>query len=214
MKRTRTQSVLAALVAATVLAGCSSSEGDEARLAEPVIDFPATSTTASPTTSKSTSTSTSKSASADEDDEEETTKSSSTSSSKTSEKSSSEKKTSTKKTSEKSTSTRKTSTRRAAKDEVEEQVITETVPVDDGSNGCAWPAQGEGSGNQEYSTFCDGTWARTITPENEQEYFWTSEGGTWTSVDPTGSNENGVCWAREPFAQAPEAVKNAVPFCA
>lgn len=196
MKRTRTQSVLAALVAATVLAGCSSSEGDEARLAEPVIDFPATSTTASPTTSKSTSTSTS------------------TSSSKTSEKSSSEKKTSTKKTSEKSTSTRKTSTRRAAKDEVEEQVITETVPVDDGSNGCAWPAQGEGSGNQEYSTFCDGTWARTITPENEQEYFWTSEGGTWTSVDPTGSNENGVCWAREPFAQAPEAVKNAVPFCA
>lgn len=185
MKRNRTQSVLAALVAATVLAGCSSSEGDEARLAEPVIDFPATSTTAS-----------------------------STSSSKTSEKSSSEKKTSTKKTSEKSTSTRKTSTRRAAKDEVEEQVITETVPVDDGSNGCAWPAQGEGSGNQEYSTFCDGTWARTITPENEQEYFWTSEGGTWTSVDPTGSNENGVCWAREPFAQAPEAVKNAVPFCA
>ena len=185
MKRNRTQSVLAALVAATVLAGCSSSEGDEARLAEPVIDFPATSTTAS-----------------------------STSSSKTSEKSSSEKKTSTKKTSEKSTSTRKTSTRRAAKDEVEEQVITETVPVDDGSNGCAWPAQGEASGNQEYSTFCDGTWARTITPENEQEYFWTSEGGTWTSVDPTGSNENGVCWAREPFAQAPEAVKNAVPFCA
>lgn len=196
MKRNRTQSVLAALVAATVLAGCSSSEGDEARLAEPVIDFPATSTTASPTTSKSTSTSTS------------------TSTSKASEKSSSEKKTSTKKTSEKSTSTRKTSTRRAAKDEVEEQVITETVPVDDGSNGCAWPAQGEGSGNQEYSTFCDGTWARTITPENEQEYFWTSDGGTWTSVDPTGSNENGVCWAREPFAQAPEAVKNAVPFCA
>lgn len=211
MKRNRAQSLFVAVIATAALAGCSAAAEEEARLAEPVIDFPATSTTATPTTTKSSSTS-----------ETTTSKSSDSSSTKTSEsseksssssKSSSSKKTTTKTSTRKSTSTRKTSTRKAPREEVHEQVITETIPVDDGSNGCAWPEQGRGASTQEYSTFCDGAWARTVMPDTEQEYFWTSKNGGWVSVDPQDTNENGVCWAREDFAQAPEAVKNAVPFC-
>ncbi|MCT2339232.1 hypothetical protein [Corynebacterium sp. p3-SID1056] len=206
MKRNRTQSLFVAVIATATLAGCTASAEEEARLAEPVIDFPVTSTTAAPTTESSPTASSSSSSEDAEDEEAEETKSSTT-------KSSSSKKTSTKTSTSKSTSTRKTSTRKAPREEVKEQVITETIAVDDGSNGCAWPEQGAGSGNQEYSTFCDGAWARTVMPENGQEYFWASKDGGWVSVDPHGTNENGACWAREDFAQAPAAVKNAVPFC-
>ena len=195
MKRNRTQSLLVAVIATVALAGCAASAEEEARLAEPVIDFPATSTTATPTTESSPTTT----ASENEDEDETETSSSKTSSS--------SKKTSTETSTSKSTSTRKTSTRRSPREEVREQVITETIAVDDGSNGCAWPEQGAGSGNQEYSTFCDGAWARTVMPDTGQEYFWASKDGGWVSVDPHGTN------AREDFAQAPAAVKNAVPFC-
>ena len=201
VKRNRTQSLLVAVIATVALAGCAASAEEEARLAEPVIDFPATSTTATPTTESSPTTT----ASENEDEDETETSSSKTSSS--------SKKTSTETSTSKSTSTRKTSTRRSPREEVREQVITETIAVDDGSNGCAWPEQGAGSSNQEYSTFCDGAWARTVMPDTGQEYFWASKDGGWVSVDPHGTNENGACWAREDFAQAPAAVKNAVPFC-
>ena len=49
MKRSRTLAALStAMIAVTVLPACGSSE-DEVRIAEPVLDFPQTSTTPTPT---------------------------------------------------------------------------------------------------------------------------------------------------------------------
>lgn len=85
VKRSRAlATIAAALIAVPALSACGGSD-DEARIAEPVLDFPQTSTTATPTPTTTTS---------EEDDEtttssSTTTKSSSSSSSKTSTKSSS-----------------------------------------------------------------------------------------------------------------------------
>ena len=77
---------------------------------------------------------------------------------------------------------------------------------------CAWPTQGAASGSQEYSTFCDREWARTVTSDG-QDYYWAARGDGWVSVDPRNTGDGEVCWAREDFEAAPEAIRNAVTFC-
>ena len=74
MNRSRTLSAFAAAaLAASLLAGCSDSGADVEPLAEPMLDFPQTSTTATPTPTTT-----------ETDDEEETTTSSSTTTKKSS----------------------------------------------------------------------------------------------------------------------------------
>ena len=76
---------------------------------------------------------------------------------------------------------------------------------------CAWPAQGSQGASDEYSTFCDREWARTVTPDG-QDYYWVARGNGWASVDPQNTAD-GVCWSRGDFEGAPEAIRNAVKFC-
>lgn len=215
MKRSRTFSaVAAAALAASLLAGCSDSSADEVRLAEPVLDFPQTSTTATPTPTTT-------------ENEDETSTSSTTSSSSSSSSSATSTSTSTKtstKTSAKSSSRASTSRRSssgsgnsnsgnvAREPAPAPAPVRETIVDNRPGATCAWPTQGEASGNQEYSTFCDREWARTVTDDG-QDYYWAAKGGGWVSVDPKGTDDNGVCWAREDFESAPEAIRNAVTFC-
>lgn len=90
--------------------------------------------------------------------------------------------------------------------------MRETIVDDRPGATCAWPTQGASSGNQEYSTFCDREWARTVTSDG-QDYYWAAKGQGWVSVDPVTTDEGGICWAREDFETAPEAIRNAVVFC-
>lgn len=210
MNRSRTFSaVAAAALAASLLTGCSDSSADEVRLAEPVLDFPQTSTTATPTP---TTTET-------EPDEEETSTSSTTTSSSSERSSSTSTKTSTStRTSTSSSKRRSSSSGNSNSGNVAREPAPAPAPVRetivDNRPGatCAWPTQGEASGGQEYSTFCDREWARTVTYDG-QDYYWAAKGGGWVSVDPKGTDDNGVCWAREDFESAPEAIRNAVTFC-
>ncbi|WP_269511210.1 hypothetical protein [Corynebacterium faecium] len=202
MNRSRTLSAFAAAaLAASLLAGCSDSGADVEPLAEPMLDFPQTSTTATPTPTTT-----------EADDEEETTTSSSTttkSSSSSSSKSST--RTSTKSSSKRSESR---SSNNSGSDNAarEPEPVRETIVDDRPGATCAWPTQGASSGNQEYSTFCDREWARTVTSDG-QDYYWAAQGQGWVSVDPVTTDEGGICWAREDFETAPEAIRNAVAFC-
>lgn len=202
MNRSRTLSAFAAAaLAASLLAGCSDSSADVEPLAEPVLDFPQTSTTATPTPTTT-----------EADDEEETTTSSSTttkSSSRSSSKSST--RTSTKSSSKRSES-RSSSNSGSDNAAREPEPVRETIVDDRPGATCAWPTQGASSGNQEYSTFCDREWARTVTSDG-QDYYWAAKGQGWVSVDPVTTDEGGICWAREDFETAPEAIRNAVVFC-
>lgn len=203
MNRSRTLSAFAAAaLAASLLTGCSDSGADVEPLAEPVLDFPQTSTTATPTPTTTKA-----------DDEEETTTSSSTTTKKSSESSSTKTSTSTR-TSTKSSSKRSESRSSNNSDNAarEPEPVRETIVDDRPGATCAWPTQGASSGNQEYSTFCDREWARTVTSDG-QDYYWAAKGQGWVSVDPVTTDEGGVCWKREDFEAAPEAIRNAVAFC-
>ena len=204
MNRSRTFSAFAAAaLAASLLAGCSDSGADVEPLAEPMLDFPQTSTTATPTPTPTE----------DDDEDEETTTSTSTTTKKSSSSSSSSTKsstrTSTKSSSKRSESRSSNDSNNAAR---EPEPVRETIVDDRPGATCAWPTQGAASGNQEYSTFCDREWARTVTSDG-QDYYWAAKGQGWVSVDPVTTDEGGVCWAREDFETAPEAIRNAVAFC-
>lgn len=203
MNRSRTLSAFAAAaLAASLLAGCSDSGADAEPLAEPVLDFPQTSTTPTPTPTPT-----------EDDEDEETTTSTSTTTKKSSSSSSSSTKsstrTSTKSSSKRSESRSSNDSNNAAR---EPEPVRETIVDDRPGATCAWPTQGAASGNQEYSTFCDREWARTVTSDG-QDYYWAAKGQGWVSVDPVTTDEGGVCWAREDFETAPEAIRNAVVFC-
>lgn len=77
---------------------------------------------------------------------------------------------------------------------------------------CAWPAQAEAKEGEEFSTFCDREWARTVTSDGQQ-YFWEARGSGWVSIDPVSEHNGGVCWSKNDFEKAPEAIRNAVVFC-
>lgn len=202
MNRSRTLSAFAAAaLAASLLTGCSDSGADAEPLAEPMLDFPQTSTTATPTPTE------------DNDEDEETTTSTSTTAKKSSSSSSSSTKsstrTSTKSSSKRSESRSSNDSNNAAR---EPEPVRETIVDDRPGATCAWPTQGAASGNQEYSTFCDREWARTVTSDG-QDYYWAAKGQGWVSVDPVTTDDGGICWAREDFETAPEAIRNAVAFC-
>ena len=204
MNRSRTLSAFAAAaLAASLLAGCSDSGADVEPLAEPMLDFPQTSTTATPTPTSTE----------DDDEDEETTTSTSTTTKKSSSSSSSSTKsstrTSTKSSSKRSESRSSNDSNNAAR---EPEPVRETIVDDRPGATCAWPTQGAASGNQEYSTFCDREWARTVTSDG-QDYYWAAQGQGWVSIDPVTTDEGGICWAREDFETAPEAIRNAVAFC-
>lgn len=203
MNRSRTLSAFAAAaLAASLLAGCSDSGADVEPLAEPMLDFPQTSTTATPTPTPT-----------EDDEDEETTTSTSTTAKKSSSSSSSSTKsstrTSTKSSSKRSESRSSNDSNNAAR---EPEPVRETIVDDRPGATCAWPTQGAASGNQEYSTFCDREWARTVTSDG-QDYYWAAKGQGWVSVDPVTTDDGGICWAREDFETAPEAIRNAVAFC-
>ena len=204
MNRSRTLSAFAAAaLAASLLAGCSDSGADVEPLAEPMLDFPQTSTTATPTPTATKA-----------DDEEETTTSSSTtkkSSESSSTKTSTSTRTSTKSSSKRSES-RSSNNSDSGNAAREPEPVRETIVDDRPGATCAWPTQGASSGNQEYSTFCNREWARTVTSDG-QDYYWAAKGQGWVSVDPVTTDEGGVCWKREDFEAAPEAIRNAVAFC-
>lgn len=187
--------VVAAALATSLLAGCSGSGADEVRLAEPVLDFPQTSTTPTPALDNDEE---------EAEEEEESATSSSTTSTTT---------TSSTRTSTSSSSRRSSGAGSNSRNEAREPVqVRETIVDDRPGATCAWPAQGESSGGQEYSTFCDREWARTVTPDGT-DYYWVARGGGWVSVDPAGTGGAGECWSRQDFEGAPEAVRNAVTFC-
>ena len=201
MNRSRTFSAFAAAaLVASLLTGCSDSGADAEPLAEPMLDFPQTSTTATPTPTE-------------DDEDEETTTSTSTTAKKSSSSSSSSTKsstrTSTKSSSKRSESRSSNDSNNAAR---EPEPVRETIVDDRPGATCAWPTQGAASGNQEYSTFCDREWARTVTSDG-QDYYWAAKGQGWVSVDPVTTDDGGICWAREDFETAPEAIRNAVAFC-
>lgn len=203
MNRSRTLSAFAAAaLVASLLTGCSDSGADAEPLAEPTLDFPQTSTTATPTPTPT-----------EDDEDEETTTSSSTTAKKSSSSSSSSTKsstrTSTKSSSKRSESRSSNDSNNAAR---EPEPVRETIVDDRPGATCAWPTQGAASGNQEYSTFCDREWARTVTSDG-QDYYWAAKGQGWVSVDPVTTDDGGICWAREDFETAPEAIRNAVAFC-
>lgn len=204
MNRSRTFSAFAAAaLAASLLAGCSDSGADVEPLAEPMLDFPQTSTTPTPTPTTT-----------EADDDEDETSTSSTTTTKSSESSSSSKsststRTSTKSSSRRSGSRSSNNSNNAAR---EPEPVRETIVDDRPGATCAWPTQGASSGNQEYSTFCDREWARTVTSDG-QDYYWAAKGQGWVSVDPVTTDEGDICWAREDFETAPEAIRNAVAFC-
>lgn len=77
---------------------------------------------------------------------------------------------------------------------------------------CAWPAQGEAKQGEEFSTFCDREWARTVTSDGQQ-YFWQSRGSGWVSIDPASETNGNVCWNKSDLEKAPEAIRNAAVFC-
>ncbi|MBC3177736.1 hypothetical protein [Corynebacterium lujinxingii] len=203
MKRRRTLAALsAAMIAVAVLPACGNSE-DEVRIAEPVLDFPQTSTTPTPTPTTT-----------ENDDEEATTSSTTTKSSSsksTSSKTSSSKRTSTKSSSRRSSSSGGSGGSGNAVREPEPAPAREVVAQDEPGAACAWPSQGSQGSGDEYSTFCDREWARTVTPDG-QDYYWTARGNGWASVDPQDTS-NGVCWSREDFEGAPAQIQNAVQFC-
>ena len=192
----------AAALVASLLTGCSDSGADAEPLAEPTLDFPQTSTTATPTPTPT-----------EDDEDEETTTSTSTTAKKSSSSSSSSTKsstrTSTKSSSKRSESRSSNDSNNAAR---EPEPVRETIVDDRPGATCAWPTQGAASGNQEYSTFCDREWARTVTSDG-QDYYWAAKGQGWVSVDPVTTDDGGICWAREDFETAPEAIRNAVVFC-
>jgi len=192
----------AAALVASLLTGCSDSGADAEPLAEPTLDFPQTSTTATPTPTPT-----------EDDEDEETTTSTSTTAKKSSSSSSSSTKsstrTSTKSSSKRSESRSSNDSNNAAR---EPEPVRETIVDDRPGATCAWPTQGAASGNQEYSTFCDREWARTVTSDG-QDYYWAAKGQGWVSVDPVTTDDGGICWAREDFETAPEAIRNAVAFC-
>ncbi|MCG7290245.1 MULTISPECIES: hypothetical protein [Corynebacterium] len=203
MNRSRTLSAFAAAaLVASLLTGCSDSGADAEPLAEPTLDFPQTSTTATPTPTPT-----------EDDEDEETTTSTSTTAKKSSSSSSSSTKsstrTSTKSSSKRSESRSSNDSNNAAR---EPEPVRETIVDDRPGATCAWPTQGAASGNQEYSTFCDREWARTVTSDG-QDYYWAAKGQGWVSVDPVTTDDGGICWAREDFETAPEAIRNAVAFC-
>jgi len=203
VNRSRTLSAFAAAaLVASLLTGCSDSGADAEPLAEPTLDFPQTSTTATPTPTPT-----------EDDEDEETTTSTSTTAKKSSSSSSSSTKsstrTSTKSSSKRSESRSSNDSNNAAR---EPEPVRETIVDDRPGATCAWPTQGAASGNQEYSTFCDREWARTVTSDG-QDYYWAAKGQGWVSVDPVTTDDGGICWAREDFETAPEAIRNAVAFC-
>ena len=191
---TRPKLVLAALLTCTtLLAGCNSSPED--RLAEPEISFPAKETSTSP---------------APDDDDEDATETETSTSTKTS--TSTSKKSSS--SSSSSSSSKKSSSSASSSDDDSDEPapVQPAEPAPQNGATCAWPKQGQQSASDEYSTFCDGDWARTVMP-NGQEYFWASNGNSLASGDPVGEHEGNACWDRKDFTSAPAAVRDAVPYC-
>lgn len=211
MTRSRTLPLAAAAVlSASLLTGCSDSSADEVRLPEPVLDFPQTSVTPTPTPT------TTEAEETEETTEESTTTSTSTSSSSSSSSSSSTR-TSTK------TSTRKRSSSSGSGSSGSGNAAREPAPAapaparensaaDEPGAACAWPTQGARTGSEEYSTFCNREWARTVTSDG-QDYYWVARGTGWVSVDPAGNQNGKVCWSRSEFEDAPEAIRSAVTLC-
>lgn len=206
MTRSRTLPLAAAAVlSASLLTGCSDSSADEVRLPEPVLDFPQTSVTPTPTPT------TTEAEETEETTEESTTTSTSTSSSSSSSSSSSTR-TSTK------TSTRKRSSSSGSGNAAREPAPAAPAPArensaaDEPGAACAWPTQGARTGSEEYSTFCNREWARTVTSDG-QDYYWVARGTGWVSVDPAGNQNGKVCWSRSEFEDAPEAIRSAVTLC-
>lgn len=215
MNRSRALAALAtAALSVSVLTACGESgesTEEEVRIAEPVLDFPQTSTTATPTPT------TTAAADDEEDEDEETETSESTTTATTTTTSSSSRSSST--TSSRSSSSGSRSGSRSGGGTTIYQPAPAPAPApqvepDQPGAACPWPTQGNASGNQEYSTFCDREWARTVTPEDSQDYYWVAKGNGWVSVDPDGqAPDGGVCWNRQDFNNAPEAIRNAVTFC-
>ena len=206
MIRSRALTALAtAALSATLLVGCGDNAEDEVRIAEPVLDFPQTSTTVTPTP-----TTTEEETTTEETETEETTTSTSTSSSTSSTRSS----TSSTRSSTSSRSASRSSGSGGSNNEPAPQrpAAQPAQPSQPGA-ACAWPTQGANTGNQEYSTFCDREWARTVTPSDNQDFYWIAQGNGWVSIDPAGYTDDGPCWHRDDFADAPEAIKGAVAYC-
>lgn len=206
MNRSRALTAIAtAALSASLLAGCGGSDEEEIRIAEPVLDFPQTSVTLTPTP---TTTTTEPDDEEDDEDEDETT--SSTTSSSTS--SSSTTRSSTSRTSTRSNGGSRpgTTTYRPAPAPAQNPQ-NNAQPAQPGA-ACPWPTQSNHGAGEEYSTFCDREWARTVTPGDNQEFFWVADGGSWVTVDPAGYPD-GPCWHRDDFHDAPEAIRNAVTYC-
>lgn len=207
MKSNRVVSALAASVAsALVLAGCGS--GDEVRLAEPELDFPYTSVTTTPSFSLNLDGLDDEDEDEDENAEAEATEETESTTSET-ETSESESESSTSSTTRKSSSSRRTRTVVTTR-EPDTNSRREAEPVALPGSACAWPSESAANGG-EFATFCDREWARTVL--GGQQYFWTSKGGGWVSIDPIAEQADGVCWNRDSFNGAPEAIRNAVVYC-
>lgn len=196
------------MLSATLLVGCGDSGdsgADEVRIAEPVLDFPQTSTTATPAPEPAEDEESSTEETTTEEAEEETTTTSSTTSSTT--------RSSTTRTATRSRSSNSgRSNREPAPAAPAPAPQRDSQPSQSGAT-CAWPTQNARTGDQEYSTFCDRQWARTVTPADGQDFYWIAQGTGWATVDPAGSTDEGPCWHRDDFADAPDAIKGAVKYC-
>ena len=213
MNRSRTFSaVAAAALAASLLAGCSDSSADVEPLAEPVLDFPQTSVTPTPTPTTT-----------EAEETEETTEESTTTSTSTSSSSSSSSSSSTRTSTKTSTRKRSSSSGSGSGSSGSGNAAREPAPAapaparensaaDEPGAACAWPTQGARTGSEEYSTFCNREWARTVTSDG-QDYYWVARGTGWVSVDPAGNQNGKVCWSRSEFEDAPEAIRSAVTLC-
>lgn len=207
MNRSRAISAFAAAaLSASLLAGCSNSE-DEVRIAEPVLDFPQTSTTATPTPEVTTE--------AEETEETETTTSETETEESTTTSTSTRTSTSSARSRSAVTRTRTSGGGSNSGGNANREPAPAAAPVEPDQPGaaCAWPTQSGSDAGQEYSTFCNREWARTVTPNNSQDYYWVARGTGWVSVDPAGAKDGAPCWNRTEFAEAPEAIRNAVTYC-
>lgn len=213
MTRSRTLPLAAAAVlSASLLTGCSDSSADEVRLPEPVLDFPQTSVTPTPTPTTT-----------EAEETEETTEESTTTSTSTSSSSSSSSSSSTRTSTKTSTRKRSSSSGSGSGSSGSGNAAREPAPAapaparenstaDEPGAACAWPTQGARTGSEEYSTFCNREWARTVTSDG-QDYYWVARGTGWVSVDPAGNQNGKVCWSRSEFEDAPEAIRSAVTLC-
>lgn len=209
MNRSRALTAIAtAALSASLLTGCGGSDEEEIRIAEPVLDFPQTSTTPTPTP---TTTAADDEDEEDEDEDETTTSTTTTSSSTSSSTSTTTRSSARTSTRSNSGSRPGTTTYRPAPAPAPAPQNNNARPEQPGA-ACPWPTQSNHGPDEEYSTFCDRQWARTVTPRDNQDFYWVAEGGEWVTIDPAGYPD-GPCWHRDDFQDAPEAIRNAVEYC-